>query len=194
MMHPILTKRFEVPKLSVAQIELGLLATTLLWCLSGYMFFASGKSPMGWYCLLAFVPGLSAVLAFAPDRGLKAAGRPMKYWEILLVIVVTPQFPCFLFFWWALFHSLGFIKDSEHEGREESVEMAHHETFSHIFNIPLDKHGQALQLAIAPCKTPRPAPGFSERTMKLEPPSSQQLTPQIFRVKLIRTCSDYSFS
>ncbi|MDB6110412.1 MAG: hypothetical protein JWR69_2162 [Pedosphaera sp.] len=104
---------YRIPRLSTGKIEFALLALALLWYRSFYTLFTSVKNgldaiPMGWLVLVAFGPVLSAALGFALDRSLKAAGRPMRLWEIMLVVFVTPQFVGALYVWSGVFHYMGF--------------------------------------------------------------------------------------
>jgi len=62
------------------------------------------KLGIGWALVSAFGPLLSAALAFALDRSLKALDRPMRLREILLIVFVSPQFLGVLFIWWGLCH------------------------------------------------------------------------------------------
>jgi hypothetical protein len=100
---------YQLPIFSVRKIELGLLVMGLLWYASiGLMLGSANDQPNrlwpGWAVVSAFAPFLSAALAFALDRILKALNRPMQLREILLVVFVSPQFLGVLFIWWGLCH------------------------------------------------------------------------------------------
>jgi hypothetical protein len=90
-------------------IEAGLLALALLWYWSCRVLLYSGKNgldsiPWPWLLILAFGPLLSAILAFAMHLELRRTGRAMRVWEIILVVVVTPQFLGALYVWLGLLH------------------------------------------------------------------------------------------
>lgn len=102
-------RSYHLPIFSVRKIELGLLVMALLWYTSICLIVKSANDgrntiSMGWGVMSAFGPLLSAALAFALDRSLKALDRPMQLREILLVLVVSPQFLGVLFIWWGLCH------------------------------------------------------------------------------------------
>ena len=92
-----------------AAIEAGLLALALLWYWSCRVLPASGKNgldgiPWPWLLILAFGPLLSGALAFAMHLELRRTGRAIRAYEIVLVVVATPQFLGAVYVWLGLLH------------------------------------------------------------------------------------------
>lgn len=90
-------------------IEAGLLALALLWYWSFRVLLYSGKNgldgiPWPWLLILAFGPLLSAALALAMHLELRRSGRAMRAYEIVLVVVATPQFLGVVYIWLGLLH------------------------------------------------------------------------------------------
>jgi hypothetical protein len=87
-------RSYQLPIFSVRKLELGLLVIALLWYTSIWLLLTSANDyhriSMGWQVMAAFGPLLSAALAFALDRSLKALDRPMRLREILLIVFVSP--------------------------------------------------------------------------------------------------------
>ncbi|MCX6927522.1 MAG: hypothetical protein NT154_30595 [Verrucomicrobia bacterium] len=92
-----------------AALETGLLALALLWYWSCWVLLNSGKNgldvvPWPWLLILAFGPLVSAALAFAMHLELRRTGRAMRAYEIVLVVVATPQFLGDVYVWFGLLH------------------------------------------------------------------------------------------
>jgi hypothetical protein len=90
-------------------IEAGLLGLALLWYWSCGVLLNSGKNgldgiPWPWLLVLAFGPLLSAALALAMHLELRRTKRAMRAYEIVLVVVATPQFLGAVYIWLGLFH------------------------------------------------------------------------------------------
>jgi hypothetical protein len=100
-----LTRKAIVP---CSAIEGGLLGLALLWYWSCWVMLNSGNGlddiPWPWLLVLAFVPLLSAALAFAMHVELRRTGRAMRAYEILLVVVAAPQFLGVIYAWRVFFY------------------------------------------------------------------------------------------
>ncbi len=105
-------KTSKIFRHSAVRVELGLFALAALWYVAFYKLMTSGKNgldsiPFGWYWLVVLGPCLTVILAIVLDRELKVEDRPMKFWEIMVVVFVMPQFLAWVYVWWGLLYYMG---------------------------------------------------------------------------------------
>jgi hypothetical protein len=104
----------SVPKVTASPtaVAWALLLLALLWYWSFWILFSSDGNylshvPWPWLLVSAFAPAATLALAFAMYRALRDSGRSIRLHEILIVVVVTPQFLGWGYVWWGLLYYMG---------------------------------------------------------------------------------------